>query len=99
MLLLTFVILLRSENPIYSLSTRRLFAVGYLASGILLVAGPWFPVLIALAVSIFALLVLLQAFALLGPYVSDWIPADHPTYENDFCERRQREHLLAAVHE
>ena len=97
-LLLTFVILLRSENPIYSLATRRLLAIGYLASGILLVVGPWFPVFIGLAVSIFALLVLLQALALLGPYVSDWIPADQPKYENDFCERRQREHLIA-VHE
>jgi hypothetical protein len=98
-LLLTAVILLRSENPIYSLATRRLFSIAYIASGALLIAGVGLPVLIGLALGLFSLVVLLQIFALLGPYVAGWIPADDPTYEDDFCERKKTKKADLAVHE
>ena len=98
-LLLTAVILLRSENPIYSLATRRLFSIAYIASGALLIAGVWLPVLIGLALVLFSLIVLFQIVALLGPYVAGWIPADTPTYEDDFCERKKAKKADLAVHE
>jgi hypothetical protein len=31
--------------------------------------------------------VLISMVALLGPYVSGWIPATVPVYVDDFCER------------
>jgi len=96
---LTAVILFRSEHQMYSLPTRRLFGVGYVVSGALLVAGLWRPVLIELALRLFAVIVVLQIFALLGPYVADWIPADSPTYEEDFCDRHKKQHVDLAVHE
>ena len=98
-LLLTAVILLRSENPMYSLATRRLFAIAYFVSGALLIAGVWLPVLIGLAMTLFALIVLLQIFALVGPYAASWIPADAPTYEDDFCDRKKEKKADLAVHE
>jgi hypothetical protein len=67
-LLLIFAILVRSANAIYSLATRRLFALGCLASGGMILAGLWRPVLIELAMKLFVLIVLLNTIALLGPY-------------------------------
>jgi hypothetical protein len=98
-LVLTAVILVRSENPIYSLATRRLFSIAYIVSGALLIAGVWLPVLIGLAMGLFSLIVLFQVFALLGPYVAGWIPADTPIYEDDFCERKKIKKADLAVHE
>ena len=94
-LLLTANILLRSGNPIYSLATRRLFAIGYLVAGGLLLAGPWYPSLIELAITAFALLVLANIVALLGPYVSVWIPPTVPVYVADFCDRKKDARAVA----
>jgi hypothetical protein len=66
-LLLTFVILRHSANPIYSLATRRLFALGYLASGGIILVGRWRPTLIELAMKLFEVIVVFHIFALLGP--------------------------------
>lgn len=98
-LLLTFVILLRSRNPMYSLATRRLFALGYLTIGMLLAMGVWRPTLIGLGLQIYAVIVLLQISALLGPYIELLFPPDTPTYEDDFCQRRKKESVDLAVHE
>jgi hypothetical protein len=88
-LLLTAVILLRSGNPIYSLATRRLLAIGYMMAAALVITGLWYPVLIELGMKVFGLIVLINAVALLGPYVSEWIPAITPVYVDDFCERKR----------
>lgn len=98
-LLLTFVILLRSQNPMYSLATRRLFALGYLTTGTLLAMGVWRPTLIGLGLQIYAVIVLLQIIALLGPYIAPLFPPDTPSYEDDFCQRRRKDNLDLAVHE
>jgi len=98
-LLVTAVILLRSQNKMYSIATRRLFAIAYLVIGILLVVGIWRPVLIGLGTITFAVIVLLQIAALLGPYVGRLFPPDHPKYEDDFCERKEKEKVDLAVHE
>lgn len=94
-LMLTATILLRSGSPIYSLATRRLFAIGYLVAGGLLVAGPWYPSLIELAVTAFVLLVLANIVGLLGPYVSAWIPPTVPVYVDDFCDRKTNARTVA----
>jgi hypothetical protein len=69
-LLLTFVILRRSNNAIYSLATRRLFALGYLVGGSMIIGGLWRPTLIELAMKLFGLMVIVNLFALLGAYFS-----------------------------
>jgi hypothetical protein len=97
-LLLTTVILLRSGNPIYCLATRRLFAIAYAASGAMILGGLWLPVLIGLAMKLFAVIVLLHIFALLGPYVAGWIPTTPPVYEDNFCERKKKAKVDVAVH-
>jgi hypothetical protein len=88
-LLLTAVALFRSGNPIYSLATRRLLAIGYTMAAALVITGLWYPVLIGLGMKVFGLIVLINAVALLGPYVSEWIPAITPVYADDFCERKR----------
>jgi hypothetical protein len=98
-LLLTFVILLRSQNPMYSLATRRLFALGYLVTGALLAMGVWRTALLGLGVQIYAFIVILQIIALLGPYIAPLFPPDAPAYEDDFCQRRKKENVILAVHE
>src|SRR5215469_9008042 len=98
-LLLTAVILVLSQNRMYSLATRRLLAIGYIAIGTLLAVGLWRPAIIGLAMKMFALIVLLQIVALLGPYFTPSFPPDTPTYEDDFCEQKNREKIDLAVHE
>lgn len=96
-LLFSAVILLGSRNPIYSLATRRLLGIGYTIAGGLLIAGPWYPVLIEQGLSAFGLIVLINIVALLGPYVSDWIPTTMPVYVDDFCDRKKRAMADVAV--
>ncbi|HYM78463.1 MAG TPA: hypothetical protein VE377_20995 [Candidatus Dormibacteraeota bacterium] len=95
-LLVVALILLRSGNAIYSLATRRLFAIGFGATGILTVVGVWRPVLIGLATTLFSLLVLLQIVALLGPFVAAWVKPTPPPYRDNFCEEKKAKASLAA---
>jgi hypothetical protein len=46
---------------------------------------------------VFGLIVLINAVALLGPYVSDWIPAIALVYVDDFCERKRKAMADVAV--
>ena len=96
-LLLTSRVLLQSENPIYSLATKRLLAIGYVVSGALFWAGLWWPPLIELATSIFGLLVLVNIIALLGPYFANMLPEKTPEYVADFCERKREGRADVAV--
>jgi hypothetical protein len=97
-LLVTAWILCRSDNPIYTVATRRLFAIGYIVSGALILVGLLHPGVIGVAMTLFSLIVLLQIIALLGPFVSGWIPPTVPKYEEDFCERKKQEKVDLAVH-
>jgi hypothetical protein len=96
-LLLTANILLHSRNPLYSLATRRLLALDCVLSGTLLILGIWDPPLVELGVNLFGSMVLINLLALLGPYLSDWIPARVPHYVDDFCQRRKMGKVDVAV--
>jgi len=99
-LLITSRILVRSANPIYSNAARRLLAIGYVWSAILLWLGIVihdFSDLIALAVSTFSLLVLVNLIALFGPYVAKWFPGRIPHYVEDFCHRKREGKADVAV--
>jgi hypothetical protein len=96
-LLLTADILLRSRNVMYSVATRRLLAVVCILSGTLLIVGLWDPPLIELGVNLFGSMVLINLVALLGPYVSEWIPKTVPQYVDDFCERKKMTKADVAV--
>jgi uncharacterized membrane protein len=96
-LLLTSRILQQSENPIYSLVTKRLLSIAYAISGVLFWVGLWRPRLIELATSIFALLVLVNVVALLGPYLANVLPEKTPEYVSDFCERKREGRADVAV--
>ena len=97
-LLLTAWILSRSANPIYCIATKRLFAIGYLLSGALILVGLGLPTLIGLGMKCFSLLLIFQIFALLGPFVAGWLPPTLPKYEDDFCERKRQRKVDLAVH-
>lgn len=88
-LLLTANILLRSRNLMYSLATRRLLALACILSGALVIVGLWNPPLVELGVNLFGSVVLINLVALLGPYISEWIPATVPQYVDDFCQRKK----------
>jgi hypothetical protein len=88
-LLVTAYILLRSAGPIYSLATRRLLAIGYAISGVLLLVGPARPPLIELATLLFALLAAVNLIALLGPFIARRLPENDPEYVSDFCEKKR----------
>jgi hypothetical protein len=92
-LLLTGIMLLRSVIDTYSLPTRRLLAVGYLASGGLMIAsvalGQWIGYsYIELGLEIFGLLAIVHTIGLLGPHFS--IAGISQTYVENFCEERKR---------
>jgi len=97
-LLITAITLILSANALYSIATRRLFSIGYMASGGLIIAGVWRPPLIELGMKMFSMIVLFQIIGLLGPYVSRWLKPHPPTYEEDFCERKKAAHVDVAVH-
>jgi hypothetical protein len=88
-LLLTANILLRSRNLMYSLPTRRLLALACILSGTLVIVGLWNPPLVELGTNLFGSVVLINLVALLGPYISEWIPATIPQYVDDFCQRKK----------
>jgi hypothetical protein len=82
---------------LYSLATRRLLALDCVLSGALLIVGIWDPPLVELGVNLFGSTVLINLLALLGPYLSDWIPARVPHYVDDFCQRRKMGKVDVAV--
>jgi len=98
-LLLTGWILVRSEITVYSLPTRRLFALAYGAAGFLMLVGLTAPHVIELASELFALLVAVNIFGLLGPFVELWfLRPNPPRYVEDFCSRRAQKQVDVAVY-
>jgi len=88
-LLITAILLLRSDREIYSLATRRLLAIAYAAAGLLIVTGSGYPPFIQLGVNVFALIVVINLVALLGAYVSEWIPPTIPEFATNFCDEKK----------
>jgi len=86
------LILLASSSPVYTLSTKRLLAIGYLVSGILILVdvamGEWIGYShIELAVNIFSLLFVVNVVGFLGHYLA--IPPMTQNYVEDFCQVRR----------
>jgi hypothetical protein len=86
-------ILLRSASEIYTLSTKRLLAIGYFVSGLLIlidvVFGDWTGYShIELTMSIFSILVIINVVGLLGHYLA--IPGIKQTFVENFCEERKK---------
>lgn len=87
-------ILVRSDSPVYALSTKRLMAIGFFVSGALVLLdvalGEWIGYShIAVGVAVFGALMLANAVGFLGPHLA--IPGVQQTYVEDFCERRKKE--------
>jgi hypothetical protein len=85
-------ILLRSASPVYTLSTKRLMAIGYFISGALIILdvalGDWIGYShIPLAMSVFSLLVVVNVVGFLGHYLA--LPAIKQTFVEHFCDRRK----------
>ena len=85
------LILLASSSPVYTLSTKRLLAIGYLVSGILILIdvaiGGWIGYShIELAIDIFSLLLVVNVVGFLGHYLA--FPSMKQTYVEDFCQVR-----------
>jgi hypothetical protein len=97
-LLFTMWILLRSSSLLYSLATRRLLALAYGAAGILMLIGLVKPHVIELAISMFAVLTIINIVAMLGPYIEkEFLRAQRPEYVDDFCNRKARLQADVAV--
>ena len=89
----TGIILLRSHSAVYSLATKRLLAIAYFISGILLLTSVVFGArigysLIELAMDLFAFVVVIHVVGLLGGYLA--IPGITQTYVENFCEERKK---------
>ena len=85
-------ILLKSDSPVYSLSTKRLMAMGSFAAGVLLLIdvalGQWIGYShIQLANMLFAMLLAANAIGFLGHYLA--IRGVQQTFVEDFCEKRK----------
>jgi hypothetical protein len=92
-LLFTAVLLFRSASPVYSLPTKRLLGMGYLASGglivVAVVAGGWIGYsYIELGLGVFSLLAVVHVIGLLGPHFS--IAGISQKYVENFCEERKK---------
>jgi hypothetical protein len=98
----TGIILVRSKSPVYSLATKRLLAVAYFISGLLMLIavalGDWIGYsLIELGFRVFGLLIVINVVGLLGHYLA--IPGIRPKFVENFCEERKKagKELLIAV--
>ena len=85
------LILLASSSPVYTLSTKRLLAIGYLVSGVLIlvdvaIGGSIGYSHIELAVTIFSLLLVVNVVGFLGHYLA--MRPMMQTYVEDFCKVR-----------
>ncbi|MGD0297227.1 MAG: hypothetical protein ABSE86_08920 [Bryobacteraceae bacterium] len=92
-LLGTGIILLRSRSPVYSLATKRLLAIAYFISGLLLLIAVAFGTrigysLIALAIQLLAFVVVVHVIGFLGHYLA--IPGITQKYVENFCEERKK---------
>jgi len=96
-LLITATLLLLSHKKIYSLATRRLLAIAYAAAGLLIVTGLGYPPFIELGVNVFGLTVVINLVALLGAYMSEWIPPTIPEFVTDFCDDKKAVKAQVAV--
>jgi hypothetical protein len=76
-LLLTAVILIRSQTKMYSLGTRILLTSGYTIAGALIATGLRIPYLIRFGMTVLAVIVVLQIIALFGPYIERRIWLGH----------------------
>ena len=98
-LLFTGWILVRSSTLLYSLPTRRLLALAYGATGILMLIGLLKPHIIELATGMFAILTIINIVGLLGPYIeSAFLRPQSPVYVDDFCNRKARMQADVAVY-
>jgi hypothetical protein len=92
-LLGTGIILLRSRSPVYSPTTKRLLAIAYFISGLLLIVSVAFGTrigysLIPLANQLLAFVVVVHVIGFLGHYLA--IPGITPKYVENFCEERKK---------
>jgi len=99
-LLLTGWLLTRSASPIYSLPSRRLLALAYGVAGALLMIGLMRPHVIEIAISVFAILIVIHVIGLLGPFVerSRLLRPEIPVYVEDFCNRKRQMRADVAVY-
>jgi hypothetical protein len=86
-------ILLRSNSPVYTLPTKRLLAIGFCISGMLILMdvalGGWIGYShLALGTAIFSALLVANIIGLLGHYAA--IPALKQTFIENFCEERKK---------
>jgi len=86
-------ILVRSRVEIYTLSTKRLMAIGFFVSGGLILIdvglGQWIGYShIALGSGIFALLLIANVVGFLGPYLR--IQGRETKFVDNFCEERKK---------
>jgi hypothetical protein len=86
-------ILLRSDSPVYTLSTKRLLAIGYFVSGALILMdvalGQWIGYsYIGFSMSIFSVLMVVNVVGLLGHYLA--LPGIKQTFVEHFCDERKK---------
>jgi hypothetical protein len=86
-------IFVKSASAVYSLSTKRLLAVGYFIAGGLILMDVALGSLIgyshiALGMTIFSALLIVHIVGLLGHYLA--IPGIKQTFVEDFCEQRKK---------
>jgi hypothetical protein len=98
-LLLTGWILVLSGSSVYSLPTRRLLALAYGASALLMLVGSAVPHVIELAIEVFGLLVAVNIVGLLGPSFERWFfRPNPPKYVEDFCKRKAQKEVDVAIY-
>jgi hypothetical protein len=89
----TGIILVRSKSPVYALATKRLLAIAYFISGLLMLVavalGDWIGYsLIEVAFRALLLLIVVNVVGLLGHYLA--IPGIKPKFVENFCEERKK---------
>lgn len=93
-------ILLKSDSPVYSLSTKRLLAIGYFISGVLVLMdvalGEWIGYShIELAMLIFSQLTVVNIIGFLGHFLI--IPGMKQTFVENFCDKKTADPSVTAV--
>lgn len=85
-LILVGVLLLGSDGFLYSRATLRIQGVLFLLGGLSILAGLVEHARIELGTELFAICVLWNAGALLGPALAGWLPGIRPQYIENFCD-------------
>jgi hypothetical protein len=96
-LLLTAVALLRDGRAVYSVPTRRIQGLLYLAAGAFIADGLRIHSHIEVGMKVFGILVVWNAIGLVAPFLLYRFPGVHPVYVSNFCERRKADSGLRAV--